>query len=252
MIRTLLRLTAVVVVVGTMVAGRAHAEPLIVQQGGFSYEGDPFGWGLIGAGFSIGGGGSIPIVSVGNGCGSPCPPGKALNLSSVVGNGAPASLSNGSATIFGTTFDGILLGGILFFDAPTIVLPMPPPNQGEEDPIFFTSRFSFHGNVFGHTSGESGEPVDLLFNTELVGEGSVRLRALWQPQAGEYFTREVTYEFAPVPEPGTLLLLAAGTTLAGGRKWLVGRSKEPCQSTKAWPGLRGRPASRVTARTAAC
>jgi hypothetical protein len=216
----LLQIAAAAVIGGSILIAPAQAEPLIVLQGGFSYEGDPFGWQLIGNGFSIGGGGSIPIRSPGGGCGFPCPPGTMVNLSSVLGDDLrPDSLADGSATIFGVTYTGLLMGGTLFFDAPTLTLPR--TSAGEEEPIFFTAPFSFLGRVVGHEQN-SLEP---LFQVDLVGQGTVRLRAFFQPEFNNYFVREATYEFAPVAEPATVLLLGVGSAVLGGRRAMASRRR---------------------------
>lgn len=212
MVSLLWRWAAAVVVAGVVLSGRAQADPLLVLAGGFTYEGDPFGWTLSGEGFSVGGGGSIRFSGLPLNCGTPCTmPGYRHDLSAVLG--VPGGLSNGSATIFGSRFESILFQGELRFDAGTVVLPPLPAS----DEIAVAAPFLFSGFVAGFENDGNVEGAQ-LFEADFTGRGLVTLQGLVDREEGDYFWRSVRYEFTPVPEPATLFLVGAGGAAMGARK----------------------------------
>jgi hypothetical protein len=140
----------------------------------------------------------------------PCVAGDPIDLSSsFIG---PAS--TGPAVFEGTFYPQVRWGADLFFDAPTVTMPATPG--------FFTltDRFTFRGELVAYSS-----PFEdiVAFRTALTGQG--RLFASFssrpQPPVPERVIefRQIRYEFEPVPEPGTLLLVATGVGAAlGARK----------------------------------
>jgi hypothetical protein len=145
-------------------------------------------------------------------CG-PCPTGSLLNPSiseSVVENDGN---SFGEFTLSGTRY-GVSTGR-LAFDVPDVVVPEPSTfDNGDEEPEFWNHwefpdvPFRFNATVTGVASSGQEKTVQLL------GSG------LWSYRVATPFNPEInsprwgaSYVFsspAPVPEPGSLLLLGVG------------------------------------------
>ena len=147
---------------------------------------------------------------------SPCLAGVPVDLSSrFVGFS-----SLGPAVFEGTSYPQVRWDGQLFFDAPTV--PM-PPTAG----VFsLTERFTFHGELIAYSS--LFEDI-IAFQTPLTGQGTLvaRFQSLQQPAGPPLIDfQEIRYDFVePVPEPGTLLLVATGLGAA-----LRARSRARCHN----------------------
>jgi hypothetical protein len=191
-----------------------RAEPITVTSGQFVVESDdlPFlqisgmnGFSLL-AGF---------IRTASSPCSLGCAPGSPVSMGAV-GGGASTGYELGQLTTAningrefgngGMNFMSPRLTGTLLFDAPT--LTSPPATDGG---ALLTAPFQFNGAVTGFAHDDLNGRVP-LFHVTLVGQGTVS--ALFLPDAGAYFVESATSTFgpqtAPVPEPTTFGLVAAG------------------------------------------
>lgn len=127
---------------------------------------------------------------------------------------ADGFLGRGPASIGGSTYSDVDFYGTLDLSATPVILPSPSGDVFELE-----TPFVFDGFVRGVAGGEQ------VFALALTGRGRA-LRVFDYSAAFDlYFAGEnrPSYVFdvvpdgpAPVPEPGTLLLLATGAAIAGG------------------------------------
>jgi hypothetical protein len=122
--------------------------------------------------------------------------------------------ATGSVTVNGTTYSGLAFAGDLAFAGPMFTLP--PPPSSPESAVLVTTPFTFAGALSGYRVLDVRDP-QLLFTTNLSGFGTAVARFLGGP-GDTYILNRIEYEFAPVPEPGTMLLLGTGLA-AGWRTW---------------------------------
>jgi hypothetical protein len=210
----------------TAAAPISSAEPIRVTAGFFnSPEDGPPGFSLEGDGLRLSGFFPLVTASPRDPCVAGCLPGLTVDMSTVAGGESSSRLftlgTSPGALINGTEFGdlgqfGPMVGltGVMRFDAPTVVLPPFESNHALRVPFVFTA------NVTGFAADDLAAAAP-LFNASLVGQGTATLEFL-EGIGGSYFEPYVTYTFSatpdPIPEPGTLLLLATGVAVSA-RRW---------------------------------
>lgn len=136
---------------------------------------------------------------------TPCVAGDVIRLDSDFGG----TLGFGTATVGGTTYGGIQFAGLMNFAAAPAIAPS---RRGD---FTVTEDFTFSVRLVGSRGAEGPQ----LFAQPLTGQGRVTaaFRRSGDPVLDPpmFDFASVRYDFsdasaAPVPEPGTLLLVAGG------------------------------------------
>ena len=128
----------------------------------------------------------------------------------------------------GDVMAGPFFSGLLMFGGEAFVLPPAAlPGLGE---VTLSQPFSFSGSITAYPARITGPfPIDPQISVDLLGGGTAHLRfALDALPDGRalYVYRGSEYEFAPIPEPGSLLTVATGLGFLWSRTRRRGRNSE--------------------------
>jgi hypothetical protein len=139
-----------------------------------------------------------------------CLPGDQLNIaSSWSGSDFPGFVSLDGQTFRVGSID-LTLGSLFTrFDGDKVLMP----EFAGETRVSLTRPFSFEG-LFFYPESEIPRP-----RVELTGSGTATLQFDWSVSDKSWGFRGAEYEFAPVPEPTSIVLVGIGLTGLGVRHW---------------------------------
>lgn len=199
---------ATLLMIAALAPATATADPLVITSGTLSVAGLSGGpsFNLTGLNFAVSGGGEQGSSQPQMSC-TPCVSGATVG----VGGFFAGSSVFHSATIDGTFYPNIGLGGTFILSGPPVTVPNSTSN------LTLTSPFSFSGQLLLCQSncGSSQPPT---FTVDLIGGGiaTLNLQVFFLSSNGNpiFMFKSVTYDFqtpdVQTPEPMSILLLGGG------------------------------------------
>jgi hypothetical protein len=197
---------ATLLMIAALTPATATADPIVITSGTLSVTGLTGGphFSLTGLNFAANGGGEQGSSTPQMLC-APCVSGDTISVAGFFGGSSVFH----SATLNGTFYPNVGLGGVLILTGPPIIVPNSTSN------LTLTSPFSLSGQLLLCPSncGSSQPP---FFTVDLVGSGTatVNLQIFFLPNGNPIFQfKSVTYDFQtpePTPEPMSILLFGGG------------------------------------------
>jgi hypothetical protein len=208
------RIPTLTIVAAVLCTTAAQADPLVITGGSLYSTGSDISSGFLftGADFRLSGG-AAGLVQAELTC-DPCMPGAPINLSATfVGTmGAGEAIING--VDYSASAPDLEFGGRLDFSAPSVSAP------SAHSMFTVVQPFSLSALLIGFVN--AGE--NTVFSHGLIGSGVVTARfGLEDPSQPLFSFIDIRYEFgdaaAPIPEPATVGLFAAGALGLAGKRW---------------------------------
>lgn len=192
------------VVAALLLGSTVSADPVPVTGGFFRFSGfgTPPEFLFEGEGFRISGA-SDTFGAIGVRQCAPCDSSDLINFRIfTVGDFRP-----GVGEVGGTTYNPLFLEGTLAFDGPIVSA------SALLSDLTITVPFLFTGRLAGFPSSPFGGGVPALFRNDFTGQGTAVATFIQRPSPGGeplFQFSSATYQFEPVPEPATGLLIGVG------------------------------------------
>jgi len=197
---------ATLLMIVALTAATASADPIVITSGTLTVTGLSGGpqFSLTGLNFAANGGGEQGSSHPQMLC-FPCVSGDAIDVGGFFGGSSVFH----SATLNGTFYPNIGLGGVFILSGPTIIVPNSTSNPTLTSPFWFSGQLL----LCASNCGSSQPPT---FTVDLIGGGiaTLNLQVFFLANGNPIFQlQSITYDFQtpePTPEPMSILLLGGG------------------------------------------
>ena len=219
------RLLWLVLALALVLPSRAAGDPVTVTSGFIIFTDEPGDFHFAGSGFSLGGSWFPQLLSGTfwfNQC-APCLPGSTVDfgVSTYAFSTDRSAIAGG--TVNGVSYPELFYTGEVTFHGPTVLAPA----LDVDGRMRTSGSFTFTGRIAAFANeAQSGAP---LFSGDLQGAGTAEVFFGPGERSGVSLT-DLEYRFedqAPVPEPGTIVLLATGLAAAAVRRRRGQSARDP-------------------------